>query len=401
MARYTSGGNYGQHHHFDGPSSAWGRTVTPRFDDRPHLVFWEMTKACLLSCFHCRAEAQRTALPGELSTAEGIAFIDELAALGRPHPILILTGGDCLLRPDITTLVAHARSIDLPVAIAPSVTPQLTPAVLDDLHGLGVKMASLSLDGAEASTHEGIRGIPGHFEDTLDAIALLQRHGFRVQINTTVMRRNLHELADIAALLHRTGVNVWEVFFLINVGRGVDVEALDARTNNEVCHFLVDAAQYGFVVRTVEAPFFRRAVAERKRVVTSEPEMVFGLGETYTTLRSRLRARLGAPTAPLHAPSVATRDGKGVAFVAHNGDVYPSGFLPVRLGNVRDQSFISIYRDHPLLRSIRAADFSGQCGTCDYRDLCGGSRARAYASSGDALGEDPGCIHTLAAAGKV
>jgi radical SAM protein with 4Fe4S-binding SPASM domain len=129
--------------------------------------------------------------------------------------------------------------------------------------------------------------------------------------------------------------------------------------------------------------------------------MVFGLGETYTTLRSRLRARLGAPTAPLHAPSVATRDGKGVAFVAHNGDVYPSGFLPARLGNVRDQSFISIYRDHPLLRSIRAADFSGHCGACDYCDLCGGSRARAYASGGDALGEDPGCIHTLAAASKV
>jgi radical SAM protein len=378
------------------PCLDWGGAVTPRFDDRPHLVFWEMTKACLLACFHCRAEAQRTAARGELSTAEGIAFIEELADLGRPRPILILTGGDCLLRADIKTLVAHARSLDLPVAIAPSVTPQLTPAILGELHDLGVKMASLSLDGAEASTHEGIRGVPGHFEATLDAIALLQRQGFRVQINTTVMRRNLHEMADVAALLQRADVDVWEVFFLINVGRGVDAEALDPRTNWDVCHFLVDAAQHGFVVRTVEAPFFRRAVAERRRANTEDPETEFGLGETYATLRDRLRAQLGAPTAPLHAPSVATRDGKGVAFLSHNGDVYPSGFLPLCLGNVRDRSFISIYRDDSLLRSIRAAEFSGPCGVCDYRDLCGGSRARAYASSGDALGADPGCIHTLA-----
>jgi radical SAM protein len=370
--------------------------MTPRFEDRPHLVFWETTKACLLACFHCRAEAQRTPAPDELSTDEGIAFIEELASLGRPRPILILTGGDCLLRADIVTLVEHARSLDLPVAIAPSVTPQLTPEILAEIRGLGVKMASLSLDGAKASTHEGIRGIPGHFEATLDAIALLQRQGFRVQINTTVMRRNLDEIADAAALLARAGVDVWEVFFLINVGRGVDAEALDPHTNWDVCHFLVDAAQHGFVVRTVEAPFFRRAVAERRRASTEDPQTEFGLGETYATLRSRLRAELGEPTAPLHAPSVATRDGKGVAFVAHNGDVYPSGFLPLRLGNVRDQSFVSIYRDDPLLRSIRAAEFSGYCGICDHRDLCGGSRARAYASSGDALGEDPGCIHTLA-----
>jgi radical SAM protein len=356
-----------------------------------------MTKACDLACFHCRACAQPEPGPDELSSDEGKALIDGLAAIGRPRPILILTGGDCLKRADILELVAYAGEHSVPVALAPSVTPQLTEPTLDALRELGVKTVSLSLDGAKASTHDNVRGIAGHFDATLDAIATLQRHGFTVQINTTVMAPNLEELADIAALMHETGIDIWEVFFLITTGRGTDVIASTPQQNEDICHFLVDASRHGFTVRTVEAPFFRRVTVQRR---SPEPASVFpATGELYDRLRERLVSLLGEPNLPVRAPSAATRDGKGIIFVAANGDVYPSGFLPLRLGNVRDQSLVEIYRDHPVLRKIRDADFTGACGTCEHAQLCGGSRARAYAVSGDPLGSDPGCLLVQVAGG--
>lgn len=369
-----------------------------QFDDRPLLVFWETTKACLLACYHCRADAQRSPGPGELSTTEGRALIDELAVLERPRPVLILTGGDCLMRPDIVDLATHAQARSVPVAIAPSVTARLTPEILARLRAVGVKTASLSLDGASAGTHESIRGVEGHFSDTVEAIRLLKAHGFTVQINTTVMQNNVHELPGVVKLLRDERVDIWEVFFLINTGRGIDVGALDAAENEDVCHFLVDAARYGFTVRTVEAPFFRRVATERKRASATVTYRTFDVGGLYLRLKSQLDALLGQPEKPVKAPTVATRDGKGIVFVAADGAVYPSGFLPITLGNVRDRGLIAIYREHPLLREIRDARFAGLCGTCEYADLCGGSRARAHAATGDPLGEDPACVLTLVGA---
>ncbi|HVA52773.1 MAG TPA: TIGR04053 family radical SAM/SPASM domain-containing protein [Acidimicrobiales bacterium] len=361
-----------------------------RFDSRPLLVFWEMTKACQLACFHCRADAQLTGGPDELSTREGVKLIDSIAALGRPRPILILTGGDCLMRDDIVELASYAHSLNVPVAIAPSVTEKLTSSTLEALRGAGVKSASLSLDGANASTHDAVRGVPGHFDATLRAIAELKRHGFTTQINTTVMASNVRELADVAQLLHEFKVDVWEVFFLITTGRGSEVEATSAKMNEEVCHFLVNASRYGFTVRTVEAPFFRRVALDRHdQDYGGDPAAV---GETYEFLRSRLLRLLGPSSAPIRTPSAATRDGKGIIFVGANGDIYPSGFLPIALGNVRTSNLIDVYRDHDVLRSIRSADFVGPCRSCDHADLCGGSRSRAYATYENALASDPGCV---------
>jgi radical SAM protein len=368
--------------------------VTRLFDDRPLLVFWETTKACSLACLHCRANAQRERGSDDLSTTEGFDLINDLAAVGRPRPILILTGGDCLMRDDIVVLAAHADRMKVPVAIAPSVSPKLTTTTLRELRALNVKTASLSLDGAAPDTHDAVRGTDGHFEATLRAISALKMHGYNVQINTTVMRRNVHELADIAALIHRSEIDAWEVFFLINTGRGTGIDAPSASENEEICHFLVDASRYGFIVRTVEAPFFRRVAHDRCRSGDLPMDGAFGGGPLYSHLRDRLHAQLGSPTGPVRAPSVSTRDGKGVIFVASNGDVYPSGFMPLRLGTIREESLVGIYRDHELLRSIRSADFTGHCGRCEHADLCGGSRARAFATSGDPLGEDPGCIRT-------
>lgn len=221
---------------------------------------------------------------------------------------------------------------------------------------------SLSLDGATAATHDAVRGIAGHFDATVEAIARLKGHGFTVQVNTTVMGPNLEELADVAATIHDLGADIWEVFFLIATGRGTDVAETSAIQNEDVCEFLVGASRYGMTVRTVEAPFFRRVALARR----SAPP---GGGTLYRRLRTRLVDRLGEPTLPVRAPSAATRDGKGVVFVAANGDVFPSGFMPLKLGNVREQRLVDVYRDHPLLRAIRAAEFAGPCGRCARRAL--------------------------------
>lgn len=359
------------------------------FDRRPLLVFWEMTKACQLACLHCRADAQLHGGPDELSTAEGRALIDDLASLGRPRPILVLTGGDCLMRDDVVELAGHARSANLPVALAPSVTPRLTASTLRALREAGVSSASLSLDGARAVTHDAVRGIDGHFEATLRAIDELRGHGFTTQVNTTVMPSNLRELADVAALVYQHRVDVWEVFFLITTGRGTEIAATSARENEDVCEFLVDASRYGFTVRTVEAPFFRRVALERRTAGTGAQG---NGGPLYEFLSLRLAELLGPATSAIRAPSAATRDGKGIIFIGANGDVYPSGFLPVSLGNVRATSLVDIYQNNPLLRSIRSADFVGPCGRCPYANLCGGSRSRAFATFGDPLASDPGCV---------
>lgn len=361
----------------------------PRLDyaQRPMLVFWETTRACLLACKHCRASATAEALPGELSTAEGFELIDQVAGFGRPYPILVLTGGDCLLRPDIFDLVEHATNLGVPVALSPSVTPSLTPEMIDRILASGVKAVSISLDGAVAATHESVRGIPGHFEKTVQAIRALTAAGLTVQINTTVMRSNVDELAQIADIVASTGAHIWEVFFLVQMGRGIVTEAVSPQEHEDICHFLYDASQYGFIIRTVEAPFFRRVVTRR---LAGDPAVG---GDLYQKLSGELTALLGPATKRLRAHTTATRDGKGIVFVAYDGEVYPAGFLPQPLGNVRDHPIAKIYRDNLLLVQIRASNFSGRCGYCEYADLCGGSRARAFAATGDALGEDPACTY--------
>lgn len=354
-------------------------------DSRPILVFWETTRACALACRHCRASAISEPLPGELTTDEAGRLLDDLAGFGRPRPVVVATGGDVLSRADLDELAARAVLLQLPFALAPSVTPLLTEERIVLLHRLGVGIVSISLDGATAAVHDGVRGVAGHFEATLAAIRLLRRHRITVQVNTVVMRDTVEELPGVARLVEELDASVWEVFFLVRVGRGAALGELTPDENEQVCHFLVDASCYGFIVRTVEAPFFRRVVAQR-RAGALPPD-----GELYARLAGRLRRELGPGSGRSRAQTKGTRDGRGILFVGHDGELAPSGFLPFRLGNVRDDDIVSVYREHPLLRRIRAADFGGRCGRCPYRKLCGGSRARAYASSRNPLGEDPAC----------
>jgi AdoMet-dependent heme synthase len=348
------------------------------FDRRPILVFWESTRACGLACRHCRAAAIASPLPGELAPAEALRLVDEVTGFGSPHPVLIATGGDVLMRRDLDAVAARAVERKVPLALAPSVTPLLDAG---RVAALGAKIASISVDGATAATHDAVRGVPGHFAATLDAIAHLRAARVTVQVNSVVMRDTVDELPALAELVQRSGAAIWELFFLVHVGRGRALAELTPAENEDVCHFLVDASRHGFVVRTVEAPFFRRVAAGE------------GLppGDLHRRLAAELAERLGPARGRSRAQTKGTRDGRGIVFVGHDGTITPSGFLPLTLGNVREDDLVEVYREHPLLRRIRAADFGGRCGTCAFRQLCGGSRARAYAASGDPLGEDPGC----------
>lgn len=372
--------------------------IIPGFDfaRNPLLVFWETTKACPLSCKHCRASAISGPLPDELTHEEGVDLIREIAGFGHPAPVLVLTGGDCLMRKDLIELVEEARKRKVKVALSPAVSDLITEETFVKLSELGVRSVSLSLDGSTADMHEGIRGVKGHFEDTLAAARKLVGMGFSVQINTTVMPANVEQLADIALILRNLGIRTWEIFFLVSVGRGETMEELTAAQNEDVCNFLADMTCYGFTVRTVEAPFYRRILAERNAGRGRDRQH----GALYTFLRDRSRELLGEPDREMALSRLPTRDGSGIVFVAHNGDVYPSGFLPLAVGNVRDRSITEIYRRSESLMAIRNGQFSGKCGICEYRDSCGGSRSRAYSHTGDMLAEDPGCSYIPVTIGK-
>ena len=361
-------------------------TDASRFEQRPVLVFWELTRACPLACAHCRASALRERLPGELSTAQGTALLESLHDFGPPYPTLILTGGDPLSHPDLWSIIARARALGLNVAVSPAVSPRLSRAVLDRFRALGVASISLSLDGAQASTHETLRQSPGHFAQTLEAIDLAQDAGLRVQVNSTVTGASATEGPELFQLLRDRGVPVWEVFFLIRTGRGAGLRELTSSEAEDVCHFLYDASQYGMVIRAVEAPFLRRVLRARQAGAPPPPSPL------YRSLRSRLEGSAGPATRPSSLAPVGTLDGDGILFIGHDGTIHPGGLAPEALGRFPERRPAEVYRSSPTLRSIRRREFHGACGRCAHRAYCGGSRARALAATGDILGTDPACL---------
>ncbi|MHB2015378.1 MAG: TIGR04053 family radical SAM/SPASM domain-containing protein [Candidatus Xenobia bacterium] len=356
-------------------------------DEKPILVFWETTRACDLACRHCRASAISQPLPGELSHEEGLALLDQIAAFGKPSPILILTGGDVLKRHGLFDLIAAARARGIAVSVSPSVTPLLTEARIDELVAAGVDAMSVSIDGASAETHDGMRGVPGTWARSFEIMRYAIQAGLKVQVNSAVTAENLHELPALFAAIHDVPVNIWEVFFLIQTGRGKGLHEPTPEECEAVCWLLYRAAFYGITVRTVEGPFFRR--------VSRDIEAGADMPPLAAQLVNDLHVRLGPGGSRPRARSAYTRDGKGIVFVSHNGLVSPSGFLPAYVDNVRRTPLSTIYRDNTLFQALRAASgFQGACGTCELRELCGGSRARAFAHSGNPFGEDPACLLT-------
>lgn len=376
------------------PPAGRGRPVRRLHHDtseRPFIVIWEVTRACALACRHCRADAIPRRDPRELSTDEGKRLLDELASFGTPRPLVVLTGGDPFERPDLAELVAHGTAAGLSVSLSPSVTPRLTREVLAALRDAGAKAVSISLDGAHASTHDEFRGVPGVFDDTLEALAAVRDAGLRLQVNTTVTASNVHELPFVLRRVLDAQVSLWSVFFLVPTGRGQLLQALSAQDEEQVLHWLHEVSDL-VPVKATEAAHHRRVAVQRAAAV--DPDAAFPPGPLRERLRRDTVAALAGgefgrrpPRPPMDVGS-----GRGFAFVDHVGDVYPSGFLPVVAGSVRDATFPDVYRTSPVLTSLRdPGALGGRCGRCEFRTVCGGSRSQAFARSGDLLAEDPSC----------
>ena len=347
------------------------------FNISPFVVIWENTRACDLSCVHCRAAAQPKRNRFELTTEEGFHLIDQIAEL-RPK-VFVLTGGDPLKREDTYELIQYARAKGLEPSLTPSATPLLTEEAVTKMkqHGLG-RMA-VSLDASNAAEHDAFRRVDGSFDLTLRAIRQAAREQIPVQVNTTVTRRTVGDLPNMVALLEDLGITMWSVFFAVPTGRAKESDLITAAEVEELFGFLFETSKrVPFSIRTTEAMHYRRYVLQHGGA------MPLGVHASPDALD-----RNGAPRAPR-----GVNEAKGFVFISHIGDVYPSGFLPLKAGNVKQESLSDIYRTSKLFVALRDPDnLHGKCGRCDYRDLCGGSRARAWSMTGDVFASDPLCAY--------
>ncbi|MEX2328219.1 MAG: TIGR04053 family radical SAM/SPASM domain-containing protein [Nitriliruptoraceae bacterium] len=365
------------------------RSVRHDVHDRPFIVIWEVTRACDLVCRHCRADAQRARHPFELTTAEGFRLLDDLASTPRPHPIVVLTGGDPFAREDLRELVAHGTERGLTMALSPSVTPRLTRSALNDLRAAGARAISLSLDGVDAATHDAFRGVTGVFDATLVAAADVRAAGLRLQVNTTVTRANAATLPGILRHVIDLEASLWSVFLLVPTGRGRTLDALPADDVEDVLHWLCEVSRL-VAIKTTEAPHHRRVVLQREQGIDDPVR-----GPLHESLMELSEPMLReAPPRRAARPPLDVNAGRGFVFVDHLGAVQPSGFLPVTVGSIRDAPLTHIYRDSPVLRRLRDPGLlRGRCGDCEFRAVCGGSRSRAHAVHGDLLGDDPACAY--------
>jgi AdoMet-dependent heme synthase len=354
------------------------------FDERPFLVIWETTQACDLACLHCRACAQPSRNPLELSTEEAKSLIDEIAALEAP--LFVMTGGDPLKRPDIYELVRYAADRKLRPSMTPSATPLLTREAIVKLQESGLARLAISLDGPTAAMHDGFRQVAGSFDLTIQGARWAREIGLPVQINTTITRHNLKYLDAIIALLENLDIALWSVFFLVPTGRGAELDLISAEEFEQVFAKLYETSRrVKFDIKSTEAQHYRRYLLQRRTE----------LRRAGATKPSELPPVLGTGSADgIGRAPRGINDGKGFAFVSHTGEVFPSGFLPISAGNVRSESLTRLYRDSPLFQSLRdERNLLGKCGRCEYKQICGGSRARAYALTNDIFAEEPCCVY--------
>jgi radical SAM protein len=349
------------------------------FNERPFIAIWEVTQACDLACVHCRASAQPNRHPMELSTQEGKHLIDQIAAL--KVPVFVLTGGDPIKRPDLFELIGHARTVGVRVSLTPSATPLLTRETIVRLKESGLARLAVSMDGACAETHDAFRGMVGSFARTLEAVRWANEIGLPVQINTTFSRRNIAEIDAIVALMESLKITLWSVFFLVPTGRGKLSDLLNAEEFEQVFSKLYELSRTAsFDIKTTEAQHYRRYLLQRR-----VEERKSGIEAVAT--QERTADAIGRAPRGLN-------DGKGFVFISHIGEVFPSGFMPLAAGNIRQQELAEIYCDSPLFQGLRdTSKLEGKCGACEFKEICGGSRARAYALTGNPYAEEPCCSY--------
>ena len=344
------------------------------YTQTPLNIYWEMTQACALACRHCRAEAVPDAHPNELTFEEGVAFLRQIPEFGEPLPQLILTGGDPLKRSDLFEIIDEARRLGIGVSITPAATSALTRDVLSVLKAYGVEGLGLSLDGSTAERHDSIRGVPGTFDRTMQAIRWAQELKMPLQVNTLVAAETASDIPAVYERLKPFDIARWSLFFLISVGRGKVLQPLSPEEGEGLMGWIYETSLVSpFTVATTEAPSYRRVALEKMRAQGMTGEQI---------------KRTGAYR------GFGIRDGHGVMFVSNTGDICPAGFLPLPVGNVRRNRVADVYRNADVFQSLHdPTQFQGRCGLCEYHTLCGGSRARAYEATGDPLESDPFCSY--------
>ncbi|RKL67862.1 radical SAM/SPASM domain-containing protein [Salipaludibacillus neizhouensis] len=345
----------------------------PNYDENPFIVIWEVTRACALKCLHCRAEAQYRADPNQLTFDEGKKLIDQIAEMD--NPLFVFTGGDPLMRPDLFQLADYAvNEKNLSVSMTPSATPKVTRLAIEKAKDVGLSRWAFSLDGSNSEIHDFFRGTKGSFDLTMKGIKHLQQLEIPIQINTTVSTSNLEDLKAIAKKVEEIGAVLWSLFFLIPTGRANSDQMITPKEHEEVMEWAADLQSHvPFGIKSTEAPHYRRVVAQKKNK--------------------------GNERAALHVDKIGrapkgVNDGDGFLFISHTGDVFPSGFLPVKCGNVREEPLADVYRHSKVMKELRNKSLlKGKCGRCEFKEICGGSRARAFAVTGDYLESDPSCIY--------
>jgi radical SAM protein len=357
-------------------------TLTDRgdLDQSPLIAFYELTRACDLVCKHCRASAQANSNPFELSPQKSRQLIHQLTEFPQP-PALVLTGGDPLKRADIYDLVSYAVKRHLEVAITPSATPLVTRHALARLRDAGIARMAISLDGADAQTHDAIRGVAGSHERTWQIMRDARSLAIPLQVNTVLTPDNVDQIEKIAEQVEQQGIVLWSIFFLVPVGRALHSRRLSGEECEAVFARLWQESQRRpYRIKTTEAPHYRRYVLQRLR-------------EPHYRVADRLMTRQFARFSAL-----GVNDGKGIIFVSHLGLVYPSGFMPVCCGVFPRDHVVSVYQESPLFRALRSADeLEGKCRLCEYRHVCGGSRARSFAVTGNPHAQEPDCAYIPAA----
>ena len=360
------------------------------YDESPFLAIWEVTQSCDLACKHCRAAAQPIAHPDQLSHEESKNLIDQIADMHIP--IFVFTGGDPLKRKDVFELIRYAADKGVQVAVTPSATPLLTREAMFKMKEAGLVRLGISLDGSTPEIHDAFRGLPGAWARTIQAIEWANEAGIPIQVHTTISRHNAKDLDNLCALFEKLAIVMWNVFFLVPVGRGQLGDLLSGEEFEQVFGKIYELShRVSFQIKTTEAMHYRRYLLqnnlEERKMGHGHPHAASAAYEPGTPTSDAKTRTMGWATRRVN-------DGKGFLFVSHVGNVYPSGFLPIHAGNVKQTPLAEIYRNAPIFKSLRdTSKLEGKCGACEYKEICGGSRARAYAVTGDPLAQEPCCIY--------
>jgi radical SAM protein with 4Fe4S-binding SPASM domain len=400
--------------------------------NKPRLIFWELTKGCNLRCIHCRASATELSSPSDLSTEAAKDIIDQIAEVS--HPILVLSGGEPLFRKDIFELARYGTEKGLRVALATNGT-LVTKAVALKIVDSGVQRVAISLDGADAATHDSFRGIPGAFDAAITGFRNLKELGMSVQINTTIARHNAHQLPNVLELARSIGADALHTFLLVPVGCGVDIaseQMVPPKEYEKMLNWFYDRSlEGGIELKATCAPHYFRVVRQRRAAEhrsaaaaeaahTIQPAQSapangpIGLpsprsteiGPTEMTMPGSTGIELkphgigkavghpGSHPSDMNAMTKGCLAGTAVCFISHQGEVFPCGYLPALAGDLKKQPFAEIWENSVVFNQLRDIDnLKGKCGCCEFRNVCMGCRARAFAATGDYLDEEPFCVY--------